>query len=170
MSFIRDYLFDLEKQEGALWSAPEYLGITGGAPLALALYWVIFALAVAKLPGWESVLLAVGGIVIALLVLLQRAAFPKRRERARAEEVEARGEEGGGSPFFDRVSAPSPRKIRYPIKAKKRTRVIVPRHTPWPSTDLRSRQKCQRRVVSSCGPCAASGSRAPYLSRGAAAP
>lgn len=89
MSFIKDYLFDLEKQERALWAALEYLGITGGAPLAAGLYWVIFALAVRKLPGWESVLLAALGLVIVLLVLLQRVAFHRFITALRKEQGEA---------------------------------------------------------------------------------
>ena len=89
MSFVKDYLFDLEKQETALWAALEYLGITGGAPLAAGLYWVAFALAVGKLPGWQSVLLAAGGLAIVLLVLLQRVAFHRLIAALRKEQGEA---------------------------------------------------------------------------------
>ena len=89
MSFIKEYLFDLESQEKGLWAALEYFGITGGAPLAAGLYWLAFALAVGKLPGWQSVLLAAGGLVIVLLVLLQRVAFHRFIATLRKEHGEA---------------------------------------------------------------------------------
>ena len=88
-SFIREYLFDLEKQEGAVWTAREYVGIRGGAPLAFVLYCVILALTVAKLPGWESALLVVGGVAVLLLVLLQRAAFHRFLAAIRKEQNDA---------------------------------------------------------------------------------
>jgi hypothetical protein len=89
MSFIKDYLFDLEKQERGLWDTLEWLGVTGGAPFAAGLYWVIFALAVGKLPGWESVLLAAFGLVIVLFVLIQRAAFHRFITALRKEQGDA---------------------------------------------------------------------------------
>lgn len=89
MSFLRDYVLDLEKQEKALWSALEYLGITGGAPLALILYVVAFAITVRTAEGWKSVLLCLGGVVALCFLLLQRAAFHHFITRVRKERAEA---------------------------------------------------------------------------------
>ncbi len=84
-SFVESVFLDPQAQEKAMWKTAEYLGITGGAPLAFGLYALCCSLTFSKLDPWKAVVLAFGGIVVFLSLCVQRWAFGHFIRRRREE-------------------------------------------------------------------------------------